>query len=79
MTWDPSLIAAPIGGFGGFLFMSKRKGRSGGFFGGRTQLSSDPSSHFFLGYLLMALGEEGAEFCLFIAWDVVVCHVADCS
>jgi hypothetical protein len=49
-TWDPSLFAASIDGFGGFLFMSKRKGRSGGFFGGWTPLSSNPSSqaHFFL-------------------------------
>ncbi len=49
-TWDPLLLAASVGGFGGFLFMLKRKGRSGGFFGGRTPLSSDPSSQadFFL-------------------------------
>ncbi len=43
-TWDPSLFSASVDGFGGFLFMSKRKGRSGGVFGGRTPLSSDLSS-----------------------------------
>ncbi len=43
-TWDPLSFAASVGGFGGFLFMSKRKGRSGGFFGDWTLLSSDPSS-----------------------------------
>ncbi len=50
LTWDPSSFAASIDGFGGFLFMSKRKGRSGGFFGGQTPLSSNPSSQddFFL-------------------------------
>ncbi len=50
LTWDPSLCAASVDGFGGFLFMSKRKGRSGGFFGGRMPLSSDLSSQddFFL-------------------------------
>ncbi len=50
LTWDPSLFAASVDGFGGFLFMLNRKGRSGGFFGGRMLLSSDPSSQadFFL-------------------------------
>ncbi len=49
-TWDPLLFAASVGVFGGFLFMSKREGRSGGFFGGQMLLSSNPSSQadFFL-------------------------------
>ena len=53
-TW---LFAASIDGFGGFLFMLKRKGRSGGFFGGRTPLSSNPSSQadFFLSISLRHL------------------------
>jgi hypothetical protein len=59
----------------------KKKGRSGGFFGDWTLLSSNPSSQagFRLGYLLVTLGEEGEEFCSFVVWDVVFCHVADCS
>jgi hypothetical protein len=56
-TWDSSSFAAFIDGFGGFLFMLKRKGRSGGFFGGRTPLSSNPSSQddFFLAISLWHL------------------------
>jgi hypothetical protein len=56
-TWDPPLFAASVDGFGGFLFMLKRKGRSGGFFGGWTLLSSNPSSQadFFLAISLWHL------------------------
>ena len=56
LTWDPLLFAASVDGFGGFLFMSKRKGRSGGF-GGWRPLSSDPSSQadFFLAISLQHL------------------------
>jgi hypothetical protein len=56
-TWDPLLFAASVDGFGGFLFMSKREGRSGGFFGGQMPLSSDPSSQadFFLAISLRHL------------------------
>ena len=43
LTWDPLSFAASVDGFGGFLSMSNRKGRSGGFFSGRMPLSSDPS------------------------------------
>ncbi len=57
LTWNPLLFAASVGGFGGFLFMSKMKGRSGGFFGGRMLLSSNPSSQadFFLAISLRHL------------------------
>ncbi len=56
-TWDPLLFAASGDGFGGFLFMSKSNGRSGGFFGGRMPLSFNPSSQdeFFLGISLRHL------------------------
>jgi hypothetical protein len=49
-TWDPLSFAASVDGFSGFLFKSKTKGRSGGFFGGQMPLSSNPSSQddFFL-------------------------------
>jgi hypothetical protein len=49
-TWGPLLFASSVDRFGGFLSMLNRKGRSGGFFGGRMQLSSNPSSQddFFL-------------------------------
>ncbi len=43
-TWDPLSFAASVDGFSGFLFMLKWKGRSGGFYGGLTLLSSDLSS-----------------------------------
>ncbi len=50
LTWGLLLFASSVDGFGGFLSMSNKKGRSGGFFGGRTLLSSNPSSQddFFL-------------------------------
>ncbi len=49
-TWGPSSFASFVDRFGGFLSMLNRKGRSGGFFGGLTPLSSNPSSQddFFL-------------------------------
>ncbi len=77
LTWDPSLFAASVDGFGGFLFMSKRKGRSGGFFSGRTPLSSNPSSQddFFLAISLRHLERKvrnSARFLsgmlLFVTW-----------
>jgi hypothetical protein len=77
LTWDSSTFAASVDGFGGFLFMSKRKGRSGGFFVGRTPLSSDPSSQddFFLAISLLPLERKvrnSAHFLLgmllFITW-----------
>jgi hypothetical protein len=69
LTWDPLSFAASVDGFGGFLFMLNRKGRSGGFFGGQTLLSSDPSSQadFFLAISLRHLERKvrnSACFCL---------------
>jgi hypothetical protein len=60
LTWDPLSFSASVGGFDGFLFGSKRKGRSGGFFGGQTLLSSDPSSQadFFLAISLRHLEKK---------------------
>jgi hypothetical protein len=81
LTWDLLSFAASIDGFGGFLFMLKRKGRSGGFFGGWTPLNSDPSSQddFFLAISLRHLERKVRNSARFFVRDVVVCHVADHS
>jgi hypothetical protein len=77
LTWGLLLFASSVDGFGGFLSMSNKKGRSGGFFGGRTLLSSNPSSQddFFLAISLRHLEREvknSAHFLsgmlLFVTW-----------
>ncbi len=77
LTWGPSLFASSVDGFGGFLSMLNRKGRSGGFFGGQMPLSSNPSSQddFFLAISLRHLERKvrnSAHFLLgmlsFIMW-----------
>ncbi len=80
-TWGPSLFASSVDGLGGFLSMLNRKGRSGGFFGGWTPLSSDLSSQddFFLAISSWQIGEESEKSSSFFVGDVVIRHVAGFS
>ncbi len=67
-TWDLLLFDASVGGFGGFLFVSKRKGRSGGYFGGQTPISSNQSSQadFFLAISLWHLERKVRNYVRFL-------------